>query len=112
MPKWERAGTDIVYTQNNFTNDSCPNGLYQVQFNYEFEKGDKEIYFAHSVPYTYSMLTQFLNKNVTKEKAKRVTLCHSLAGNKIEYLHITNKNKTVEVEAAGDTSVSSPTKKS
>ena len=39
------------------------------------------------------MLNQYLNENVTKEKGKRNTLCHSLAGNKIEYLHITNKPK-------------------
>jgi hypothetical protein len=43
------------------------------------------------MPYTYSMLNKYLNKNATKDKAKRMTLCHSLAGNKIEYLHITSK---------------------
>jgi hypothetical protein len=48
------------------------------------------------MPYTYTMLNDYLNENVTKEKAKRHTLCHSLAGNKIEYLHISNKNKVVE----------------
>jgi len=53
--------------------------------------GDKQIYFAHSLPYTYSMLNEYLNKNVTKEKAKRAVLCHSLAGNKVEYLIITSK---------------------
>ena len=49
------------------------------------------------MPYTYTMLNNYLNANVTKDKAKRVTLCHSLAGNKIEYLYISNKNKKVEV---------------
>ena len=63
---------------------------------YEFDKGPKEIYFAHSMPYTYTMLNNYLNKNVTKEKAKRVILCHSLAGNKVEYLYISNKNKKIE----------------
>lgn len=48
------------------------------------------------MPYTYSMLTTYLNKNVTKEKAKRQVLCHSLAGNKVEYLYITGKNKRVD----------------
>lgn len=41
------------------------------------------------------MLNTYLNKYVSKEKAKRVTMCHSLAGNKVEYLHITNKVKTI-----------------
>ena len=51
------------------------------------------MYFAHSMPYTYSMLCKYLNNNVTKEKAKRQVLCHSLAGNKVEYLYITGKRK-------------------
>ena len=64
-----------------------------MSFTYEFAKGQKEIYFAHSMPYTYTMLNEYLNKNVTKNKAKRMNLCYSLAGNKIEYLVITNKQK-------------------
>ena len=48
------------------------------------------------MPYTYTMLNEYLNKNVTKEKAKRATLCNSLAGNKVEYLVLTNKNKKPE----------------
>ena len=34
------------------------------------------------------MMTEYLNKN----KIKRYPLCDSLAGNKVEYLLITNKN--------------------
>ena len=45
------------------------------------------------MPFTYSMLNDYLNKKAIKGKAKRQTLCHSLAGNKVEYLHITNKAK-------------------
>jgi hypothetical protein len=45
------------------------------------------------------MLNNYLNANATKTKAKRITLCHSLAGNKIEYLHITNKIKKTENES-------------
>ena len=48
------------------------------------------------MPYTYTMLNEYLNKNVTKEKAKRNNLCYSLAGNKVEYLYITSKTKKVE----------------
>ena len=71
LPTWKRCGKDIQYIQNKYTNDQCPNGLYSVSFNFDFEKGEKEIYFAHSMPYTYTMLNEYLNKNVTKEKAKR-----------------------------------------
>ena len=96
LPKWERKCKDISYVQNNFTNEQCPGGLFKVQFSYEFKKGAQEIYFAHSLPYTYSMLCEYLNK----QKIKRHTLCYSLAGNKIEYIHITNKPKTDEQKEA------------
>jgi hypothetical protein len=69
-----------------------------VSFNYEFGSGKKEIYFAHSLPYTYSMLNEYLTKN----KVKRNTLCHSLAGNKVEYLIITNKPKPKDQEPLPD----------
>jgi hypothetical protein len=32
-----------------------------------------------------------LNDYLKETKVKRHLLCHSLAGNKVEYLHITNK---------------------
>ena len=87
LPKWERGCTDIAYVQNCYTTPSCPNGLFSVSFSYEFQKGEQEIYFAHSIPYTYSMLKDYLQAN----KVKRHVLCRSLAGNKVEYLHITSK---------------------
>jgi cytosolic carboxypeptidase protein 2/3 len=52
------------------------------------------MYFAHSLPYTYSMLNEYLSA----QKIKRHTLCHSLAGNKVEYIIITNKPKTPPVQ--------------
>jgi hypothetical protein len=73
------------------------NGLYSLQFTFEFQAGETEIYFAHSIPYTYTMLTEFMNKYATKDKAKRITYCHSLAGNKVECLIITNKQRNMSV---------------
>lgn len=51
------------------------------------------------------MLNEYLNRKAIKGKAKRATLCHSLAGNKVEYLYITNKAKKPEavVETEGNT---------
>lgn len=89
LPKWQRSCSNISYIQNKYTNDFSPNGLYQVEFTYEFGKGPKEIYFAHSLPYTYSMLNEYLGK----QKVKRYTLCHTLAGNKVEYLYVTSKGQ-------------------
>lgn len=98
LPKWQRGCTDIAYVQNCYTTPNCPNGLFSVSFSYEFQKGEQEIYFAHSIPYTYSMLKDYLQKN----KVKRHVLCRSLAGNKVEYLHITNKLAQKPKEPKGD----------
>ena len=35
-----------------------------------------------------------LNDYLKETKVKRHLLCHSLAGNKVEYLHITNKQQS------------------
>jgi hypothetical protein len=87
--KWQRGCRDISYQQNHFTNEQCPTGLYEISFTFDFPAGENEFYFAHSLPYTYSMLNEYLSS----QKIKRHTLCHSLAGNKVEYLIITNKPK-------------------
>jgi hypothetical protein len=62
LPSWQRTCSNISYVQNEFTNDICPTGLFKVQFTYEFKKGYQEVYFAHSIPYTYSMLCDYLAK--------------------------------------------------
>lgn len=67
LPKWKRTCTNVSYIQSEFTNDICPSGLFKVQFTYEFQKGQQEVYFAHSVPYTYSMLQDYLQKQKVKK---------------------------------------------
>jgi len=42
------------------------------------------MFFAHSIPYTYSMLNEYLEKSTKK----RFLLCYSLAGNRVEYLNL------------------------
>lgn len=39
-----------------------------------------------------------LNEYLSTQKVKRHTLCHSLAGNKVEYIVITNKPKDPPVQ--------------
>ena len=57
---------------------------YSLSFNYEFKTGKNLIFFAHSIPYTYSMLNEYLEKS----QKKRFLLCYSLAGNRCEYLNL------------------------
>ena len=76
-----------MYKMNQYMS-SCGN-LYTLSFTFEFPPGDnKTFYFAHSVPYTYSMLQEFLDKT----NRKRLHLCQSLAGNRVEYLRIKSNN--------------------
>jgi murein tripeptide amidase MpaA len=82
IPSWQRGGTDTTYSMNNYLS-SCGN-LYTLSFTFEFPTGLTTFYFAHSVPYTYSMLLEFLDAKARK----RFQLCQSLAGNRVDYLHI------------------------
>ena len=92
LPVWKRGGLDITYKQNDYYVSNYAK-LYSLSFSYEFEAGEaNELYFAHSIPYTYSMLNDYLH---TLGK-KRMQLCHSLAGNKVEYLHIHNSTSQIE----------------
>ena len=91
LPVWKRGGADITYKQNEYYGSSY-HRLYSLSFSYEFAAGEQELYFAHSIPYTYSLLNYYLNNS----GKKRMQLCHSLAGNKCEYLHITNNQSKIE----------------
>ena len=94
LPVWKRGGADITYKQNEYS-VSNNHKLYSLSFSYEFAEGEgSELYFAHSIPYTYSMLNDYLNKKVKK----RMQMCHSLAGNKCEYIHIHNPNSELPAD--------------
>lgn len=60
------------------------------------------MYFAHSLPYTYSDLKNYLEKLSKRPGADlfltRNTLCRTLAGNQCEYLTITSKGKPEEIK--------------
>lgn len=56
LPVWTRCGQDITYTQNKYINDTYQTGFFSCSFSFEFGAGSKEMYFAHSMPYTYTML--------------------------------------------------------
>ena len=65
LPVWKRGGADITYRQNEYY-VSNQHKLYSLSFSYEFAAGENELYFAHSIPYTYSMLNDYLNKTGKK----------------------------------------------
>ena len=97
---WYRGGDSIQYYRN---------GLFLIYnekrfdyncftFNYTAEYDDDTVFFANSIPYTYSDLSNQLNLYDKDEKkynfVLRRTLCSTLAGNNLDYLTIsTNLGK-------------------
>ena len=62
------------------------------------------MYFAHCYPYTYTDLSEDLSKleRTCSHIMTRATLCRTLAGNRCEYLTITNKRKPEDEEKKTD----------
>jgi cytosolic carboxypeptidase protein 2/3 len=70
---------------------------YTLTFTYEFEYENDAVYFAYSVPYTY---TDLLDDIVAIEMdpargslISRKTLCKTLAGVNCDYLTVTSREK-------------------
>ncbi|XP_035896702.1 cytosolic carboxypeptidase 2-like isoform X2 [Anopheles stephensi] len=108
---WRRCGDNIAY----FRNEDNSNGYnyshyhhrpvdddedeyigtssFTLSFNIEFKYDGDTVYFAHSYPYTYSDLQDYLmciQRNPVKSKfCKLRLLCRSLAGNNVYYLTVT-----------------------
>lgn len=62
--EWVRGGYDISYFKNSYQRDTFrtqPRFHYTLTFSYKFLHDADTVYFAHSYPYTYSNLIQFLN---------------------------------------------------
>ena len=60
---WHRAGNDIAYYANGIRKTVNPNKcFYTLKFSYSFTHDNDQVYFAYSYPYTYSQLTEYLNK--------------------------------------------------
>lgn len=73
--------------------DTLANVSFTLTFNIEFDYDNDTVYFAHSYPYTYSDLQDYLmaiQRHPIKSKfCKLRLLCRSLAGNNVYYLTVT-----------------------
>lgn len=101
---WFRGGDEISYFPNSYRRDHVASKtFYTMTFSYTFPEDRDVVYFAYSVPYTYTQLNEYL-KALEDDPARclyvtRKTLCRTIAGNKCEYLTITNPGTVQEVEA-------------
>ena len=96
---WHRDGHEIKYYPNTYRREAfsnCQRYYYTLSFSYTFKHDQDTVFFAHSRPYTYSYLLNYLE---TLENDPRIakfltrnTLCRTLAGNRCEYLTISTKD--------------------
>jgi cytosolic carboxypeptidase protein 2/3 len=108
---WQRCGDNIAYFRNDDNNiystrnyhqvlmddfdddDSGNICSYTLTFQVEFQHENDTVYFAHSYPYTYSDLQDYLmniQRHPVKSKfCKLRLLCRSVAGNNVYYLTVT-----------------------
>ncbi|XP_017055426.1 cytosolic carboxypeptidase Nna1 isoform X11 [Drosophila ficusphila] len=104
---WRRCGDSICYyrnddesASNSANEDDEDNSTYTLTFTIEFEHDDDTVFFAHSYPYTYSDLQDYLmeiQRHPVKSKfCKLRLLCRTLAGNNVYYLTVTAPSSNEE----------------
>ena len=97
---WQRAGHNIKYFKTPLKRlDTKQEAFcYGVTWSHTFKHGGDTCYFAHSYPYTYSNLQDYLQQILNnREKAKfckHRVLCHTIAGNPVPLLTITSPSLT------------------
>ncbi|XP_014819374.1 PREDICTED: cytosolic carboxypeptidase 3 isoform X4 [Calidris pugnax] len=93
---WRRTGSEIKYYKNNAGQDGRQ--YFSLTWTFQFPHDLDTCYFAHCYPYTYSNLQEYLaavSKDAVKSTFCKIhVLCHSLAGNIVYILTITNPLKS------------------
>nr|XP_031827253.1 cytosolic carboxypeptidase 2 [Nomia melanderi] len=97
---WRRCGDNIAYYRNDSSSDE-EKEKHTLTFNVSFPHDKDTVYLAHSYPYTYTDLQEYLARLAADPVKTRFTklrlLCRSLAGNGVYYLTITAPNYDEEV---------------
>lgn len=95
---WFRDGLNIKYFQNHLPKSEGSGFQSTLTFEVIFNHETDYVYIAHSYPYTYTDLLNFLDKSVCTEEnvnfVRQSTLCKSTAGNDCPQLIITNFSST------------------
>ncbi|XP_066446271.1 cytosolic carboxypeptidase 2-like isoform X2 [Eleutherodactylus coqui] len=95
---WKRIGDEIKYYKNN--SSRAGQSYYSLSWTFRFPHSGDTCYFAQCYPYTYSNLQDYLagiaNDPERSKYCKIRVLCHSLAGNIVYVLTITNPSLTMK----------------
>ncbi len=100
---WHRSCEEIGYFRNGLFKiyKDKKSFLSSLFFVYNFENSDDVVYFANSVPYTYSELNKELIEFEKNEKKynfiTRKSLCTTLGGNNVDVLTITSNEKNENI---------------
>lgn len=105
---WFKGGLNIEYYRNSLFKyvREQKRFLSSLCFSYKFEYDNDTVYFANTIPYTYTDLFKEMN-NLQKNDAKynflhRKTLCTTLAGNNLDYLSITSSDYQSQISASNN----------
>ena len=94
-----------MYYPNGIIKEHSPTGkcYYTLSFSHTFELRNDTVFFAYSMPYTYtemqSMLDSYELNPERNQFIHRKNMCRSLGGNNCDYLTITNKGTLEEIRA-------------
>eukprot|EP00656_Telonema_subtile_P039563 TRINITY_DN4465_c0_g1_i4.p1 TRINITY_DN4465_c0_g1~~TRINITY_DN4465_c0_g1_i4.p1 ORF type:complete len:1052 (+),score=170.78 TRINITY_DN4465_c0_g1_i4:83-3238(+) len=95
---WKRCGSHICYYKGEHRRSDDRGFLYCLCFKLRFDHADDTVYLANFYPYTYTNLQRHLHELQThpqrQKTFRRRQLCHSLAGNVIDMLVVTNPAKS------------------
>ena len=91
--KWHRDCSNISYTRNIKTNSIEKS--YSLSFTYSFKYEHDTVYFAYSIPYTFTDLSIYLTqlKETYDDILKVDNLCYTLAKNECPIITITDSVK-------------------
>ena len=101
---WVRGGESIKYYSNGIVKEGSASlkTYSSLSFTYQFVYNDDKVFFAYSLPYTYSSLQGLLDSyesdSVRSQFFHRKTLCKSIGGNRCDYITITNKGTLDEIK--------------
>ena len=92
---WLRVGNNIKYYRNDIkVDENKERCYYSLTWTCSFPNDNDTYYFAHSYPFTYSDLQEYLtylDKDVKRRRCcKQRILCRTLAGNHLYILTVTN----------------------
>jgi hypothetical protein len=102
---WCIGGNEIDYYKNGLFKyvKEQKRFLSSLSFTYEFEYDNDTVYFANTIPYTYTDVFKELNEIQKNDKTStlvhRKVLCNTLAGNNLDYITITNPDTAYDLEA-------------